>query len=55
MTEVDTYWITFQVHFWLQYTNYMQIAMIQSQVLEKVSDLFRPPSPTAAASGDDAL
>ncbi len=52
MTEVDTYWITFQVHFWLQYTNYMQIAMIQSQVLEKVSDLFRP-VPAQTASGDD--
>ncbi len=31
MTEVDTYWITFEIHFWVEYSNYMQIALVQSR------------------------
>jgi potassium-dependent mechanosensitive channel len=49
MTDVDTYWITFEIRFWLEYSNYMQIAIVQSQILEQISDLFKPAPEKAAA------
>ena len=53
MTEVDTYWITFEIHFWVEYSNYMQIALVQSQILEQISDLFKPPPAASAESTSD--
>ena len=53
MTEVDTYWITFQIHFWLQFSDYMHTAVVQSQILEQISDLFKPPQEHGENAGDE--
>ena len=43
-----------QIHFWLQYSNYMQTAIVQSQILEQISDLFQPPPQAPTADGEAA-
>ncbi len=40
--EIDNYWLTFEVRFWIQYNNFQQSAVVQSQIMEIVGDLYRP-------------
>ena len=40
LKEFDTYWSTFEVHFWLQHTSFMKCAIVQSEILEVISGLF---------------
>jgi potassium-dependent mechanosensitive channel len=63
LKEFDTYWSTFDVHFWLEYANFMKCAVVQSQILEGISELFpqaestdssSPSSPEATLSDDSA-
>ena len=49
LKEFDTYWSTFEVHFSLQYTNFRQCILVQSQILERISECF-----PQAESGDSA-
>jgi hypothetical protein len=43
LKEIDTYWLVFEIHFWLQYNNFIKCAMVQSEIMEGVSDFFKPP------------
>jgi len=40
--EVDNYWLIFEIHFWVQYTSYLECAAVQSEILEVIGDLYRP-------------
>ncbi len=40
--EIDNYWLTFEIRFWLQYQNFQQCASVQSQILETLGDMYRP-------------
>jgi small-conductance mechanosensitive channel len=52
LKEVETYWLTFEVHFWLEHGSFIRCALVQSEILEQISDLFKPPKePTAEAEG----
>jgi len=42
--EVDNYWLIFEIHFWIQYTNYLECAAIQSDILSAIGDHYRPPA-----------
>lgn len=50
LKEFDPYWSTFEICFWLEYASYMKCAMVQSQVLETISNLF----PEKEASGNSS-
>jgi len=56
LKEVDTYWLVFEIHFWMQHSSFMKYAMVQSQVLEAIGDMYRPPAEgeTAAATSGAA-
>lgn len=40
--EIDNYWLTFEIRFWLQYQNFQQCAVVQSQIMEVIGDMYRP-------------
>jgi potassium efflux system protein len=40
--EVDNYWLIFEIHFWIQYTNFLEAAAIQSDILSAIGDHYRP-------------
>jgi potassium efflux system protein len=40
--EIDNYWLTFEIRFWLQYQNFQQCAMVQSHIMEQIGDMYRP-------------
>jgi len=52
LKEVDTYWMTFEVHFSLEHGSFMRCATVQSEILEQISDMFKPP--TTETGGDAA-
>jgi potassium-dependent mechanosensitive channel len=64
LKEFDTYWSTFEVHFWLEYANFMKCAVVQSQILEGISEFFpqvesndsssSSPSETVSSDGPSA-
>jgi small-conductance mechanosensitive channel len=43
LKEVDTYWLVFEVHFWLQHSSFVRSALVQSEILEVIGDRYRPP------------
>jgi potassium efflux system protein len=53
LKEVETYWLTFEVHFWLEHGSFIRCALAQSEILEQISDLFKPP-PEAAPETEKA-
>jgi hypothetical protein len=40
--EIDNYWLTFEIRFWLRYHNFQQCAMVQSHIMETIGDRYRP-------------
>ena len=40
--EIDNYWLTFEIRFWLQYQNFQQCAVVQSHIMEQIGDMYRP-------------
>ncbi len=40
--EIDNYWLTFEIRFWLQYQNFQQCAIVQSHIMEVIGDIYRP-------------
>ncbi|HEY1784167.1 MAG TPA: mechanosensitive ion channel domain-containing protein [Pirellulales bacterium] len=61
LTEVDTYALRFEIHFWVEHQNFMKCAIVQSEVLEMITAAFPPldselpaPAGDAAAEGDTA-
>lgn len=50
LKEFDPYWSTFEVCFWLEYASYMKCAMVQSQVLEAISELFPNPESSSGST-----
>jgi potassium-dependent mechanosensitive channel len=51
LKEVDTYWLVFEVHFWLQHTSFVRSALVQSEILEVIGAQF---SPTDEGGADSA-
>jgi small-conductance mechanosensitive channel len=53
LTEVDTYALRFQIHFWVEHQNFMKCMVVQSEVLEMITDAFPPlDSEMPAAAGE---
>ena len=56
LTEVDTYALRFQVHFWMEHRSFMRCMVVQSEILERITAEFPPldESPAEQASADAA-
>jgi potassium-dependent mechanosensitive channel len=54
LTEIETYWLTFEVHFWLEHGSFIRCALAQSEIMEQISDLFKPPPESEQSAGADA-
>jgi small-conductance mechanosensitive channel len=42
LKEVDTYWLVFEVHFWVQYSSFIKSSLVQSEILEAIGARFPP-------------
>jgi potassium-dependent mechanosensitive channel len=50
LKEVDTYWLVFEVHFWLQHSSFVRSALVQSEILEVIGDHYQPPEEADTSS-----
>ena len=51
LKEVETYWLTFEIHFWLEHGNFIKCAIVDSEILEVIGDMYRPTKEHADGPG----
>jgi small-conductance mechanosensitive channel len=53
LKEVETYWLTFEIHFWLEHGSFIKCAMVESDILEIIGDIYRPPKEDVEGKEDN--
>jgi hypothetical protein len=52
LREVDSYWMTFEVHFSMEHYSFMKCSIVQSQILEQIADIVKPMEAAVAAESE---
>ena len=54
LREVDSYWLTFEVHFCVEHFSFMRCAIVQSEILGMIADIVKPMEAAVTAESEGA-